>query len=154
MRDNLLFFAFAGLAIAGVVLMRERRGIRNNNPGNIEYHPANNWNGQTGSDGRYAIFSDPVYGIRALAKLLRNYQSRHGLTTTRQIITRWAPPNENATESYIQSVVAQTQYPADMFIDLNGSPRLTALVKAIIQHENGKQPYTDAQISQGISMAL
>ena len=75
-RDILLFIAIAALAIAatgtGIYLMA--RGIRNNNPGNIR-HGGSKWQGmsETQTDDEYIQFDDPVYGIRALAKLLKNY---------------------------------------------------------------------------------
>ncbi|HDF2344629.1 TPA: structural protein, partial [Morganella morganii] len=51
------------------------RGIRNNNPGNIDYRPANNWKGQLPYDKsiepRFCRFSAPEYGIRAIIALLR-----------------------------------------------------------------------------------
>lgn len=118
------------------------RGIRNNNPGNIEFNPANNWRGQTGSDGRYATFSDPIWGIRALAKLLQNYQNRYGLNTIHEIISRWAPPNENDTVSYIKSVSRTTGIKSGALINLSDKGTLLSLVKAIIKHENGQQPYS------------
>ena len=52
------------------------RGIRNNNPGNIR-HGANwlglNPNGRN-IDSAFCVFTAPVYGIRALAKVLVNYK--------------------------------------------------------------------------------
>lgn len=79
------------------------RGIRNNNPGNIR-HGANwlglNTNGQD-IDSSFCVFTAPVYGIRALAKVLINYKRIHGLNTVRQIVSRYAPPNENQTTAYI-----------------------------------------------------
>lgn len=85
------------------------RGIRNNNPGNIR-HGAN-WHGLN-PDGRkidpaFCVFTTSVAGIRALAKVLINYKRIHGLNTVRQIISRYAPPNENQTTAYIQSVAKQ-----------------------------------------------
>ncbi|HXQ99814.1 MAG TPA: structural protein, partial [Pseudomonas sp.] len=48
------------------------RGVCNNNPGNIEYHPRNRWEGQLAPDPviekRFARFDTPENGIRALAK--------------------------------------------------------------------------------------
>lgn len=55
------------------------RGIRNRNPGNIDYNPRNDWQGQIGKEpgGRFAIFDTPENGIRALGKLLIKYRSRN-----------------------------------------------------------------------------
>ncbi|MBN5203088.1 hypothetical protein JY494_26615, partial [Serratia marcescens] len=66
------------------------RGLRNNNPGNIEASDKNPWEGQTGSDGRFAKFETPEHGIRALGKNLLSYQ-RQGYDTVSEIVNRWAP---------------------------------------------------------------
>ena len=89
--DWLLWIAIAALLVAatGTGLYVMARGIRNNNPGNIR-HGSSKWQGMsaTQTDSEYIQFDDPVYGIRAIVKLLRNYQSRHGLNTIEEIITR------------------------------------------------------------------
>src|SRR5574337_394778 len=84
------------------------RGLRNNNPGNIRYNPKNNWIGQTGQDADgFAIFDKADNGIRALARLLKNYQTVYGLNTVAGFISKWAPPDENDTVAYIASVANQ-----------------------------------------------
>lgn len=133
------------------------RGIRNHNPGNLR-RSADQWQGlappdlQTDPD--FFVFAAPEWGIRALAKVLLNYQSRHGLATMRQIITRWAPPSENDTAAYVRSVSMKAGIGADDAIDLYARrDLLTRLVAAIIVHENGVQPYTVAQLNDGIGRA-
>lgn len=81
------------------------RGIRNNNPGNIEDGPfAQSLPGYKGSDGRFAIFETPQDGVNAGAQLLGSY-ARRGLTTPAEIINRWAPPSDNnPTQAYAQYV--------------------------------------------------
>ncbi|MBF4328050.1 structural protein P5, partial [Vibrio anguillarum] len=76
------------------------RGIRNNNPANIEDN-GTPWRGRMGNDGRFIIFDSPVNGIRALARILNTYKVKHGLNTIEGIINRFAPPVENDTNSYI-----------------------------------------------------
>ena len=51
--------------------MSQPRGIRNNNPGNIE-HNGTNWQGMDNPphDGRFIRFVTPQYGIRAMARVL------------------------------------------------------------------------------------
>lgn len=153
-KDWLLFLAIAALAIVatgtGIYIMS--RGIRNNNPGNIR-HGSSQWQGMSAeqTDAEYIQFDDPVYGIRALAKLLKNYQSRYGLKTIREIITRWAPPSENITSAYVANVARIVGVSADQQIIV--TDKIVPLVVAIITHENGQQPYSDEQISQGISLA-
>lgn len=135
------------------------RGIRNNNPGNIDFNPANKWQGQLGletgvSKPRFARFDTPENGIRALGKLLRTYQNRHKLRTVTQIIARWAPPVENDTGSYAKSVARRIGVASDAAIDVNDSEVLRPLVEAIIQHENGAIPYSDSVIKEGVARAL
>lgn len=127
------------------------RGIRNNNPGNIVYSKANNWVGQIGSDGRYAVFDKSENGIRAMARLLNNYNARYGLSTVNGLINRWAPDTENNTASYVASVA--NQMGVDPLQRLNLDAVMPSLIAAIIKHENGQQPYTALQINQGIAAA-
>ena len=130
------------------------RGIRNNNPGNIR-HGANwlglNPNGRN-IDSAFCVFTAPVYGIRALAKVLINYKRIHGLNTVRQIVSRYAPPNENQTTAYIQSVAKQLGVYPDTVIDIEERGVLTVFIKAVIRMENGIQPYSDETIQQGIEL--
>lgn len=144
--------AFAVLAFVGVKTMSGSRGIRNNNPGNVRLS-ATTWAGQVPAaeqtDPEFVQFTDPVYGIRAMARIMKNYFAR-GVTTLAQVAATWAPPSENDTQAYIQSLVAQTGYDPNARL----SPAdLPAIIPAFIRHENGSQPYTAAQISKGISLA-
>lgn len=127
------------------------RGIRNNNPGNIRHGPK--WLGLSPqqTDPEYSQFTKPEYGIRAMVKLLRNYQTRHGRKTIEEIITRWAPPSENITGAYVKHVADVAGVDPRAEIDVNNY--LTPMVTAIIKHENGRQPYTPAQIAEGIRLA-
>lgn len=119
------------------------RGIRNNNPGNIRW--GDEWQGlvpkNKRTDKSFCQFTTPEYGIRAMIVILRNYQSKHGLLTITGMIKRWAPPNENNTQAYINSVAQATSTGVNEPINLTDSRKLFSLLKAIIQHENGFQPY-------------
>ncbi len=134
--------------------VRQPRGIRNNNPGNIR-RSADPWQGlaENQSDIEFFTFKNPVYGIRAIARLLISYQDKYKLRTIRQIISRWAPPKENNTESYIQSVASRTRFHPDQPLDMHAYNHLRPLVEAIVIHENRQQPYTDAQIIKGLVLA-
>lgn len=129
----------------------EPRGIRNNNPGNIR-HGDTIWTGQavTQPDPAFVTFVAPEYGIRAIAKILLTYE-RDGLTTIGQVINRWAPPAENDTDAYVEAVCNECAAGANTQVNIHDM--LLPLIKAIIQHENGKQPYPDALINQGIALA-
>lgn len=120
------------------------RGIRNNNPGNIRW--GDEWQGLVDkprrTDKSFCQFTSPEYGIRAMVIILRNYQRNYGLRCIADMINRWAPPNENDTQAYINSVAQATGTGADQPIDLNDSRKLFPLLQAIIRHENGSQPYS------------
>lgn len=124
------------------------RGIRLNNPGNIE-KTKDNWQGMSSKqeDERFITFIKPVYGLRAIMKILLNYFLRHELKTVRQIINRWAPPHENDTDSYADHVAKILGVNPDKPIDLARPGILIALAKAIALHENGKPEKYKANIS-------
>jgi len=129
------------------------RGERNNNPGNIRLS-ATRWQGQVdGTDPAFVTFATPQDGIRALAKLLRNYQTIHGLRTVRGIINRYAPPAENNTSAYVASVAAALGVSPDAPLDLNNDATLQQLVAAVIQHENGRNVYAADTIAAGVALA-
>lgn len=85
---------------------QEPRGVRNNNPGNID-RTNTIWLGEDrsaaalASEKRFCVFETPQASFRALAKTLLTYQRKHGLRTVRDMISRWAPSVENNTEAYI-----------------------------------------------------
>jgi len=127
------------------------RGVRNNNPGNIR-HSQVHWEGEalTQPDPDFVQFMDPEHGIRAIVRILRSYK-RNGLDTIRKAVNRWAPPNENNTDAYVSAVCEKCGVGPDDSVDYDTI--MTILVKAIIQHENGTQPYGDDIISVGIALA-
>ncbi|MGX9965547.1 structural protein [Roseomonas sp. F4] len=143
------------------IRLEETRGYRNRNPGNIDYVPANKWQGQIGLGDlwlpaerrRFARFESHEYGIRALAALLTTYQDRHGLRTVRGIIKRWAPPKENDTGAYVHGVAEALGVDPDATIDLQRYETMRPMVEAIIHHELGGQPYADAVIDEGLRRA-
>lgn len=131
----------------------DARGVRNNNPGNIEAG-SNSWEGQTGSDGRFATFASPEHGIRALGKNLLSYQ-RQGYDTVSEIVNRWAPAKDgNNTEAYIAALCKQLSVNPDDQLNMSDINTLRQLCAGIIQHENGKQPYSEDQLNTGVSAAL
>ncbi|WP_423197431.1 Structural protein P5 [Cupriavidus sp. H19C3] len=139
------------------------RGIRNNNPGNIRW--GDGWQGLIAphmrTDKDFCQFSDPVFGIRAICMCILNYRSKSGIPgvgapnidTVREVISRWAPPSENDTESYIAAVAKSVGVLPNQHIDLTNPAVMRGLVPAIIQHENGQQPYSAAVIDQAMRAA-
>lgn len=137
----------------GAVAYRLTRGLRNNNPGNIR-KTGTTWQGmappEQQTDPEFIVFQGPEWGIRALVRILYTYRSQ-GVLTVRQIISRWAPPSENDTASYISAVAKRVGVGPDE--PLTYPAQLTPLVEAIITHENGVQPYSPATIARGIALA-
>lgn len=146
---GLLLLTGGGAAVYG-----KTRGLRNRNPGNIR-HGGSQWQGASAvqTDADFVQFSDSKWGVRALARVLLNYQSRHNLRTVREIIGRWAPPVENDTGSYVQAVARRLAVSPDAVIDLGDHNLLTALAAAIIRHENGVQPFAVADLSEWVALA-
>ena len=128
------------------------RGIANNNPGNIRHVLGVTWQGQAPvqTDPAFVDFIDPVWGIRAIVRIMRAYK-KEGLNTIAEAIDRWAPPNENNSTAYVADVCSHIGCLPNDFLDFDTV--MPDLVKAIIKHENGEQPYTDDQISRGIALA-
>jgi len=130
------------------------RGIRNNNPGNLR-RTSDPWQGLATpqTDAEFFVFKTASYGIRALARTLIAYQDEHKLRSIRQIICRWAPANENNTTAYVSAVARDTGFDADRPLDMHKFEHLSAVTRAIIRHENGQQPYTDAEITKALVLA-
>ncbi len=128
-------------------------GIRNNNPGNIR-RTDDPWEGlsENQDDERFFTFDSPEYGVRAMARLLRNYQRNYNLKTVEEIINKWAPANENDTESYIEHVLQQLGIPPHSGVNLEDDGLLTRLIKVMIRHENGGDFIDDNTIQNGISL--
>ena len=97
----------------GTVQRREGdRNWRNNNPGNIQYGDFARANGAIGTDGRFAVFPTLDAGKNAMQKLLFNSSGYRGLTIG-QAISKYAPPSENNTQKYTETVTRALGLPAN-----------------------------------------
>ena len=128
------------------------RGIRNKNPGNIKL--GTNWDGLAAeqTDPTFCIFDEAVMGIRALQRILLTYRFTHKKATIDEIIYRWAPPSENSTDKYVEFVCKKLDKEKDVRLN-NSMEDYLPLVKAIIQMENGMQPYDDELLVEGMYKA-
>ena len=128
------------------------RGIRNKNPGNIKL--GTNWDGLAAeqTDPTICIFDEAVMGIRALQRILLTYRFTHKKATIDEIIYRWAPPSENSTDKYVEFVCKKLNKEKDVRLN-NSMEDYLPLVKAIIQMENGMQPYDDELLVEGMYKA-
>ncbi|EDR5177739.1 hypothetical protein CEH78_003724 [Salmonella enterica] len=144
----------SGTTTSGSIASKGVRGVRNNNPGNLEY-AAQGWDGELTPDGKFSRFDTPEHGIRALAKNMRTYQSKHDLNTVAQMISKFAPPEDhNDTPTYIKAVAGMMGVDPNQRIDTGDVDTLTKLVNGIITVENGSNPYTNQQISDGVLAAM
>lgn len=116
----------------------ETQGIRSNNPGNL----------RTGPGGSFGSYASPLEGLQALRHQLALYGNggsaaaghRH-LDNLRDIISTYAPSNDNNTAAYIADVARQMGIGADAKINLSDPQVMESLMRGIIQHENGYNPY-------------
>ncbi|MBO7068937.1 MAG: structural protein P5 [Bacteroidaceae bacterium] len=118
--------------------MKVSRGIRNCNPLNIRRVAGTHWKGQIlplkGAGGSFCKFESMEWGIRAAFCLLHTYATKYKLTCVKDIITRWAPPTENDTQSYIRHVCLLTGYGGNQRLTEAHWPRL---VRAMAKIESG-----------------
>lgn len=138
--------------------MANVRGLRNNNPLNLEYGSFAQKHGASASDGRFAIFPTMAQGISAIADNLMAYQDMHGIDTVAGIVNRWAPSNENNTNAYIALVCTVTELGKDDHLNLHDKDTLFWIITAMGEQECGHAAFnaavSDADIDQGIALAL
>lgn len=115
------------------------RGIRNNNPLNIE--KGQKWRGLRDfpTDERFAEFQTMALGFRAAQRIMMTYYVNHECRTLNKIIRRWAPPSENNTKAYIDFVSKKTGI--QPFVRLP-NPRIfkepwNKILLAMASYENG-----------------
>ena len=141
------------------------RGLKNNNPLNIR-QSADRWEGarKEQTDKAFVQFENMAYGYRAAWKTLQSYYNRFcqqgQAFTVRNIICRWAPPNENDTEAYIRTVLTISGISAKENLlppeEVKSYHRLSRLLTAMTVMENGIRPHqvdTEA-IYQGYKLAF
>jgi hypothetical protein len=98
--------------------------VRNNNPGAMM------------PGGKLAQYPDMQTGLTALDNNLQSY-GKQGVNTVAGVISKWAPPNENNTNAYIQDVSQRLGVKPNQQIDLSNPLQRQALSTAIALHENG-----------------
>lgn len=120
--------------------LKNTRGYRNNNPGNLRH--GSKWQGlaPTQTDASFCQFVSMTMGMRALCKLLSNY-IKNGHNTIQKIVSRYAPSSENNTAAYIATVSQMVSIPADRILgsvtDEAGIKSIAMVAAAIVAVENG-----------------
>ena len=117
---------------------RLSRGYRNCNPGNIRISKTT-YKGEIvpSQDVAFKQFQSMEYGYRAMFVLIHYYYRSLGLKTVRQIISRYAPENENNTRAYISYVADAILRGPDSEIDLTNMDEMVLMVAAMSKVENG-----------------
>lgn len=127
-----------------------------NNPLDIRYRAADKWIGlddaMPSSPDGFCNFISVPYGIRAAARQLVVNQDRHDCVTMRDQITRWAPPSENDTASYIARIKEWAGIDPDAVLDVHTYEATKPLLTAMIRQE-GVQKCTSAQVDEGLKLA-
>lgn len=120
------------------------RGIRNHNPGNLNFVGQKGAQCEPGPHGRFAVFSTAEDGLRALRDQLLRYIYRDHITNVADIIAKWAPPTDgNDTPAYAATVAQKLGIGVHAPIMPLSPERLATLMAAIIHVENGTNPYGD-----------
>lgn len=116
------------------------RGIRNNNPGNLRLGGVP-FRGERipSTDPDFRQFTAIEWGWRAVMVTLRTYAVRYGLDTVEKIIARWAPPSENRTQTYIETVCRRTGFGPDVPLDWSRREDMVPLAGAIGYVECGRE---------------
>lgn len=128
------------------------RGIRNNNPGNLNFAGQAGATKEGGPNGRFAVFGSMQEGVAALVRQIGLYVKR-GRNTIRKILEVYAPPGENNTNAYIAAVSKALGIGPDDALDTENAQQVMGLVRAITNHENGKGFVSDADIAGGFQLA-
>lgn len=130
------------------------RGLRNNNPGNLIY-TAIAWQGKIpkpqSKDSKFEQFIDLKHGIRAMLKDVINDINK-GKNTVTKLINEYAPPTENNTKAYIQTVAKSIGVDALEPLKTINNAFLLSLSRAIFKVELGTAhtQITDSDINDAI----
>lgn len=128
------------------------RGLDNCNPGNIrrsrvryrgERHPS--------TDASFKQFESMAWGYRAMFVLLDAYRKRYSLNTLREMIMRYAPPEENHTALYIAVVSELTGINPDERLDTRDRKVMVPIVAAMSKVENGT-PANRSEVEEGFDL--
>ncbi|MCG3462181.1 hypothetical protein L7G72_10010 [Xenorhabdus bovienii] len=136
------------------------RNFRNNNFGNLVYvgqKGAHLEDANAKGQRTFAKFDTPEEGMRALANQITSYSNGTSkavgyqkLNTVESIITKYAPKNENNTESYIANLSKALGVKSDQQLDLSNPETMTKMIRSISTIEGGNPEVTDEFIKNAI----
>ncbi|MCP1290936.1 hypothetical protein NK214_12120 [Chromobacterium sp. S0633] len=130
-----------------------KRGIRNNNPGNLQFVGQAGARKEPGAAGRFAVYDTPQQGLDALAIQIKRYANA-GKNSVRSIIEQFAPRNENNTESYIAGVAKHLGVSDTAPLDFSRRDVMSSVMDAIVRKENGKNPYQRKMLDASAAAAV
>ena len=128
-------------------------GIVDNNPGNLTYN-GEHWHGLAGQNGRFMVFINMWYGLRALGLDITNKIKTYG--SIQNYVPIYAPASDgNNTAAYIAYISNAVGLPASAVPPLNNAT-IAKLIRAHCEQENSKeladQYISDDDIQQGIAL--
>lgn len=129
---------------------RKPRGLRNCNPLNIrKTNQLFQGLADEQDDPDFFRFRTMGWGYRAAFVILRTYAHKYGIKTIREIIGRWAPPEDhNDTGIYIRMVCCLSGLEADQVLNPYDGKVMIPLVAAMSRVENGL-PAIMAEVKEG-----
>lgn len=128
------------------------RGIRNNNPGNLNFAGQSGATKEGGEGGRFAVFESMEHGVAALYRQLQLYFKR-GVNTLSSIVKTYAPASDgNNVDAYVSALSKTTGKGANETIDAGDTTTIARLMKGIVDHENGKGYISSSDIMGGIQL--
>ena len=128
------------------------RGVRNNNPGNLNFAGQAGATKESGEGGRFAVFESMQEGVGALYKQLQLYFKR-GVNTLSSIVNTYAPAGDNNNVSaYVSALSKATGKGANETLDPNDIGTMSRLMKGIVDHENGSGYISSSDIMGGIQL--
>ncbi|UAN57991.1 lytic transglycosylase [Serratia sp. JSRIV004] len=129
------------------------RGIRNNNPGNLNFVGQSGATLETHATPRFARFESAFEGFTALGKQIKAYYTGTSkaagyqkLQSVEDIISRFAPPKENNTQKYIDKLSKMMGVGRGETLNIHDPQVLAMLMNGITQIENGKNPYAPEMV--------
>ena len=130
------------------------RGMRNMNPGNLDFRHQEGAELEQHATPRFAKFKTMEDGVSAFARQMQLYASR-GQDTVRSIISKYAPPNENNTVAYMNGLAKSLGVGVDQHMAQGGSfddEKLRGLMAGVSKIENSKGKLSLDQINAGIRL--
>ncbi|EAB3383556.1 hypothetical protein HRA01_002043 [Salmonella enterica] len=123
---------------------------RFNNPANLRY--AAGYETASTRSGKFAVFPSLDEGVLAAAKQLQIYGTK-GINNIHDIISKWAPSNENNTKAYIGHVVNSTGRSEFEKLNLNDTRTLAKLITAMSVKEGAGSRLSEGKVIQIINNA-